>query len=120
MEWERLAKIAGTPHNIYSTHEDVRAVFDIFCQGYITYFNINPIEQRTMFTSAVLRGVQSFISDYGIEDAKLIVNYVFDEWKGRNRKTPVGKELFSKRFRWLTDLALTEAKASKARDDRWL
>lgn len=115
-----LTGIAGTPHNIYASDEAAREVYDIYRKGSIELFNIDPMEQRTMFTAPVMRSVQQFVRDYGRDDAVAITRYVFCKWKGRNRGNPVGKEMFSKRFRWLTDLALTELKAEKGREDIWL
>ena len=115
-----LAAIAGTPHNIYATDDDARKVFDIFRKGYIEFFNVDPMQQRTMFTAPVMRSVQQFVRDYGAEDAARITRFVFSKWKGRNRRNPVGKEMFSKRFRWLTDLALTELKADEGKENLWM
>lgn len=115
-----LTGIAGTPHNIYASDADAREVFDIYRKGSIELFNIDPMEQRTMFTASVMRSVQQFIRDYGKEDAVAITRFVFTEWKGRSRGNPVGKEMFSKKFRWLTDLALTELKAKKGKEDLWM
>lgn len=115
-----LKNIAGTPHNIYANDQDVREVYDIYRKGSIELFNVDPMKQRTMFTAPVMRSVQQFIRDYGREDAVAITRYVFQKWKGRNRGNPVGKEMFSKKFRWLTDLALTELKSEKGKEDLWM
>ena len=115
-----LAKVAGTPHNIYASDQDAREVYDIFRRGSVDFFNVDPMQQRTMFTAPVMRSVQQFVADYGKEDAIKITNFVFTAWKGRNRGNPVGKEMFSKKFRWLTDLALTELKSQESKDDLWM
>lgn len=115
-----LSTIAGTPHNIYATDADARAVYEIFRRGNIDLFNVDPMAHKTMFTAPVMRSVQQFVRDYGKEDAIRITSFIFTSWKGRNRGTPVGKEMFSKKFRWLTDLALIELSAQKGRDDLWM
>lgn len=115
-----LKNIVGTPQNLYENNKDIKRIYNTFRRGYINSFSLDPINQRTMFSSPVLRSIQTFIRDYGADDANKIIDFVFDEWNGRYKGNPLGTKIFSKKFRWLTDMALTEISTKESEEDLWL
>lgn len=115
-----LKNIPGTAHNIYENNPDIKEVYDNFRNCYMSLFSIDPIKQKSMFTAPAMRSVECFVRDYGKDDAIKIVSYIYGEWGGRFKNKPIGKELFSKKFRWLTDSALAESNTKEVDQDIWL
>lgn len=92
----------------------VAKVYGEFGDGCERCYRFDIRAKRTFMSAKVLRQVQSFVQDYGEEDAVKIVRTMFGVghegvWKG----SPIGTSLFGKNFRWLSDMLLIEAEQSK-------
>lgn len=114
MKFEVRSAGAGSAGAILQ-NEGVRRVYSAFgdCCQRVYRFDIRT--KPTYMNAQTLRQVQSFVRDYGVEDAEAIVNAFFGVGhEGMLRGKPLGKSIFSKSFRWLSDQLLIEVERDRS------
>ena len=108
MEFDVKPRGAGSVGAILA-NEQVANVYGAFGDGCMRCYRMDIREKRTYMSSKVLRQVQTFVSDYGEDDALGIVEEFFGVMhEGNFNGKPLGTSLFSKGFRWFADQLLAE------------
>lgn len=103
---------AGSSGAILSD-SSVRRVYGRFGDKCLSVYHMDIREKRTFMSAQTLRQVQSFVRDYGEEDAMKIIDTMFGfGHEGMYRNRPIGTSIFSKSFRWMADELLIEAEQS--------
>lgn len=101
-------KIAGSANAILS-NPDVAKVYGHFGDKILFQFGIDIRTKKTFMSAQVLRQVQSFIEDYGVDDSLKIINELFSpKRKGKLKGRAVGASLFAKNMRWYADQLMLE------------
>ena len=104
----RETKMAGSADAILSDPR-ISDVYGLFGDKILREFGIDIRQKRTFMSAKVLRQVQSFVMDYGVDDAKKIINQAFSiSRKGRFKGRAIGTSLFAKNMRWYADQLLLE------------
>ena len=100
--------------------DGVKELYDLFAEGCIKSYRFDPREKKSMYSPTVLRQVRSFIKEYGLDDAKKIIDTMFGYvHNGRERGKVVGVSIFSTAWRWYANNLLTEALANEAEVADW-
>lgn len=101
-------KVAGSAAAILS-NKDVYEVYALFGDNTMREYGIDIRTKRTFMAAPILRQVQSFVKDYGVDDAKEIVRQAFSiKRKGRLNGRAIGTSLFARSMRWYADQLLLE------------
>lgn len=118
-------KVAGGASAILSD-PGVAEVYGLFGDMCLERYGFDIRERRSFMSAQVLRQVQSFVREYGVEDAKRIVERLFDDrYRGSYEGKTIGTSIFSKGYRWLANRLLMEKVDIDAVDvsgmspDRW-
>lgn len=115
MEFDVKPRGAGSVGAILS-NASVARVYGAFGDGCKRCYRMDIREKRTYMSSKVLRQVQSFVADYGEDDALGIVEEFFGVMhEGNCNGKPLGTSLFSRGFRWFADQLLAEHERSGVR-----
>lgn len=116
MDFEVAGKVAGSSSAILS-NRDVYDVYSLFGDKTLIEYGIDIRRVKTFMSAQTLRQVQSFVFDYGVDDAKSIVSTLFSpKYKGRLRGRAVGASVFAKNMRWFADQLLLEGGGTDAAD----
>ena len=101
--------VAGSKDAILR-NEDVRSVFSAFGDGCLEHYGMDIREKKSIYSAQVLRQVQSFVSEFGVDDALSVIGAMFSASRlGMDNGKPIGASIFSKSHRWLANQLLTEA-----------
>lgn len=102
------SKVAGSAYSILQ-NDAVRNVFSLFGDKCLDCYNIDIRTKKTFMSARVLRQVQSFVNEYGEEDAIKIIEKMFSpRYEGKFRGDILGTSIFAKNMRWLANKFLLE------------
>lgn len=125
MKFDLGGSMTSTAKMILS-NESVADVYGAFGDGCMAYYGIDISDasdafiKRNYLSTPVLRTVQSFVKQYGADNAKGIVSTLFGVGhEGMWRGEQVGKSIFSTSRRWMADELLLEYQKLKAEERRW-
>ena len=112
MDFDVKRGAAGSSGAILSD-SSVRRVYGHFGDKCLETYQMDIREKRTFMSAQTLRQVQSFVRDYGEDDAIGIIDVMFGfGHEGMHRGRPIGTSIFSKSFRWMADEFLIEHEQS--------
>ena len=104
----------------------VAEVYGAFGDGCLERYGLDisnvadPFIKRNYLSTPVLRMVQSFVKQYGKENAIGIIKTLFGvAHEGAWRGEQVGKSIFMTKRRWLADELLLEHQKSVAESGKW-
>ena len=100
--------IAGSKEALYQG--DTKEAFDLYADNALRVYGFDPRTKPSMSNANVLKQVRAFVTEFGIEDAKKIIEQLFGyRYAGRYRGKVIGTSIFASGYRWLANELLIEA-----------
>lgn len=105
---EERNRIAGSVSALLS-EDDTREIFSMFGDKCLSIYHLDIRQQKSFMNAKVLRQVKGFVSEYGVEDSKRILERLFGQpYNGSYKGRTIGTAIFSKGYRWLANNLLME------------
>lgn len=117
---EFLIKLGAPAGSVDAIMKDdgVYRVMSVFGDGCLEYYGLDIRQKRAIYNAKTVRQVQSFVSEYGVDDSITIVKKLFSPaYQGLNKGNAVGVSLFTTGYRWFANRLLLEASIDKKVED---